>query len=427
MKPRCSTAEHLTRRDLLKGALLTSGGAAVANWGGLTGSAVAAEQAQRTGKRCILLWMAGGASQFETFDMKVGATTGGPFREISTNVAGTRVCELLPNIAQKMDKLAVIRSMRTSDVSHPGGTYLMHTAYRKEASLTHPEIGAVVAKYLGKEESDLPNFVQMVPGGQSGPTAGSGYLGPAYNPFRLGMDGRLSGDINSYLAKEEEQQRNDLRTFMEQRFTQYHQATSLRAHHEAYLRTRRLMQSLDAFNVDQEWEQHRELYGDSQFGRSCVLARRLLERGVAFVEVGAHGYDTHADNFTGHKALLPTMEKAWAGLLTDLEQRGMLEDTLVIWMGEIGRTPNINNRAGRDHYVKSWSTALAGCGIQGGVVYGRSDEKGILVAENPVSEGDFFATVYTALGIDPESEHFVGTRPIPITLQGSQPVKELFA
>jgi uncharacterized protein (DUF1501 family) len=153
----------------------------------------------------------------------------------------------------------------------------------------------------------------------------------------------------------------------------------------------------------------------------------MVEAGVSFVEVGQSGYDTHADNFTGHKALLPTMDRAWSGLLDDLEERGILDDTLVVWMGEIGRTPRINNRSGRDHYVRSWSTALAGGGVKGGLVYGESDKDGVDVKDNPVTEGDFFATIYSALGLDPEAENFSGVRPIPLAPFGHNVVKDILA
>ena len=151
-----------------------------------------------------------------------------------------------------------------------------------------------------------------------------------------------------------------------------------------------------------------------------------MEHGVSFVEVSQSSYDSHADNFAWHKGLVPPMEHAWAGLLTDLQRRGLLDDTLVVWTGEIGRTPQINNRAGRDHYVRSWTTALAGCGIRGGAVYGSSDEDGAEVRDNPVTEGDFFATIYHALGIDPKTENYAGVRPVPLAPFGSKVTEPLF-
>lgn len=393
------------------------------NWGGLVHSRAAADRVQKQQKRCILLWMNGGASQFETFDMKPGRPTGGLFRPIATNVPGTQICELMPKMAQKMDRIAVIRSMRTSQVDHPGGIYLMHTAYSPAANVRFPELGAVVAKYLGQEGAGLPNFVKVSSQG----SAGSGFLGPKYQPFGIGSEGGLPPFSTSQKKSDEEQRRHDLRSFVEKSYQQDHRAETSRMHHEAYESARRLQGSVKAFDIDSEWPKYQELYGDSAFGRRCLLARKLVEEGVAFVEVGQSSYDSHADNFTWHKALVPPMEHAWAGLLTDLEQRGLLEHTLVIWMGEIGRTPSINNRAGRDHYVRAWSTALAGCGIKGGLVYGSTDVDGKDVKDNLVSEGDFFATVYQSMGIKPTTEHYHGLRPVPIAPFGSKVVSDLLA
>ncbi|MFO0867364.1 MAG: DUF1501 domain-containing protein [Pirellulales bacterium] len=423
MVPYCRRADHLSRRALLKGLLGTAAGGVVMNWGALTSLSALGEQVQRQGKRCIYLFMNGGASQFETFDMKPGRPTGGLFRPISTNVPGTQVCELLPHMAQKMDQIAVIRSMRTSEVDHPGGIYLMHTGYRPTANVRFPEIGAIVAKYQGREATDLPNFIKIF--GHGG--AGAGFLGPKYLPFEISPEGQLPPFSSSSLDPTKELRRHELRAFLEDRFVAERPSEVAQAHREAYEAARRLQNAHKAFKVDEEWDRYRELYGDSAFGRRCLLARRLVEAGVPFVEVGQSSYDSHADNFAWHKGLLPPMEQAWAGLLTDLQQRGLLDQTLVIWAGEIGRTPQINNRAGRDHYVRSWTTALAGCGIKGGLVYGASDEDGVDVKDHPVTEGDFFATIYHALSIDPTTENLAGVRPVPLAPFGSQVVRELLS
>lgn len=419
---RCNPGEHLSRRALIKGTLVTAGGGVLMNWGGLTSQSVFAEQVARQAKHCIYLFMNGGASQFETFDMKPGRPTGGLFRPRSTNVAGTQICELMPKMAEKMDKIAVIRSMKTSEVDHPGGIYLMHTGYRPAATVRFPEIGAIVAKYQGREGADLPSFIKVSTVGD----AGAGFLGPKYLPFGIGSEGGLPTFSTSSLDAKVEQRRYELRSFLEDRFAAEHKVEVARMHREAYEASRRLQGVKDVFKIDDEWDKYRELYGDSAFGRRCLLARKLVEHGVAFIEVGQSSYDSHADNFSWHKGLVPPMEHAWAGLLTDLEQRGLLDKTLIIWAGEIGRTPSINNRAGRDHYVRCWSTALAGCGIRGGVMYGESDEDGVDVKEKPVTEGDFFATIYHALGIDPTIENYAGVRPIPLAPFGSKVVTELF-
>lgn len=419
----CLKHEHISRRALLKGTLATAGGGMLLNWGSLFHSQATAAEVAKTQKRCILLWMNGGASQFETLDMKVGRPTGGLFREISTNVPGSRICELMPTIAQHMDKLAVIRSMQTSEVDHPGGIHLMHTGYSEASGVRFPEIGAVIAKYLGREESDLPSFIKIFSHGNTG----AGFLGPKYQPFSLSPDGKLPAFSTSNIDPAIEARRNGLRTFVEDAYAQTHKAETARMHREAYAASRRLQNVRGVFQVEEEWEKYKGLYGDSAFGRRCLMARRLVEDGVSFVEVGQSSYDSHADNFLWHRSLVPPMEKAWAGLLIDLEQRGLLGQTLIVWMGEIGRTPSINNRSGRDHFVRCWSTALAGCGVKGGLVYGESDQDGKDVKTNPVTEGDFFATIYQALGIDPATEHYNGVRPIPIAPFGSQVVQDVLA
>lgn len=416
----CQRSEHLSRRALLKGSLAAVGGGVVMNWGGLQ-NAILAEQLKREKKHCILLWMNGGVSQFETLDMKPGRPTGGLFRPINTNVAGTQICELMPKMAHKLDQIAIIRSMRTSEVDHPGGIYLMHTGYRPAANVRFPEMGAVIAKYQGQDGSDLPNFVKVSSQGD----AGAGFLGPKYQPFGIGSEGNLPPFSVSNMDSPTEAKRHELRAFVEDGFLADRKSEVARMHRESYEAARRLQAARGAFHIDSEWDKHRELYGDSVFGKRCLLARRLVEVGVPFIEVGQSSYDSHADNFSWHKGLVPPMEHAWAGLLTDLEQRGLLDKTLVVWTGEIGRTPSINNRAGRDHYVRSWSTALAGCGIKGGVVYGESDADGVDVKNNPVTEGDFFATIYSALSIDPKTENFAGVRPVPLAPFGSKVVSEL--
>src|SRR3954466_12546190 len=209
MRPVCSRSEHLSRRALMKGALATAGGGVVMNWGGLTRTPAFAAEAVKRQKHCILLWMNGGASQFETFDMKPGRPTGGPFRPINTNVPGLQICELMPKLAGQMDKVAVVRSMRTSEVDHPGGIYLMHTGYRPSANVRFPEFGAVIAKYQGRDGADLPNFVKIF----SQSDAGAGFLGPKYQPFGLGAEGELPTFSVSYTEPAREQRRHALRTF----------------------------------------------------------------------------------------------------------------------------------------------------------------------------------------------------------------------
>lgn len=415
--------EHLSRRAFLKGALVTAGGVAVANWGGLTHSQSIAQEAARRNKRCILLWMNGGASQIDTFDMKPGRRTGGPFRPIQTNVPGVRICEYLPRLARMTDKLGIIRSMRTQSPDHPDGIYHMHTCYRQSERVPHPEIGAMVARYVGNPDADLPSFVRIGPTGNGG----AGFLGPRYEPFSVGRDGRLPSFSDPLANPQAQQRRGDLLNFMEGEFTQQHRATPFEAHRLAEAQALRLMRARATFNITNEWPASRERYGNTDFGRNCFLARKLVEAGVSFVEVGQDNYDSHADNFVCHRGNMDVLDPAWSGLLQDLQDRRLLDDTLVVWMGEVGRTPYINNRAGRDHYIRAWTIVLAGGGIRGGQVYGATDPDGREVRDNPVSEGDLFATIYTALGVNPRVRHTIGTRPIWATPEGSTPIRALLA
>jgi hypothetical protein len=420
MNPTGTIRDHLSRRAFLKGALVTTAGV-VCNWGGLVHSRTIAAEAARRGKRCILLWMNGGASQIDTFDMKPGRPTGGPFRPIATNVTGTQICEYLPRMAAMTDKLAIIRSMRTQSPDHPDGIYHMHTCYKMSERTPHPEIGAMIAKYVGNPDSDLPNFVRM---GSTG-NAGAGFLGPRYEPFTMDRDGRMPYFSEPLATPQVQDRRGELLNFLEGEFARDHAAEPFEAHRLSEARAQRLMRARRVFDTTQEWPRYRDRYGDTSFGRSCMLARKLVEAGVPFVEVGQENYDSHADNFACHKANMGVLDPAWSALLGDLQERGLLQDTLVVWMGEVGRTPYINNRAGRDHFIRAWTVVLAGGGIRGGQVYGATDADGREVRDNPVSEGDLFATIYTALGINPRVRHYVGTRPVWATPEGTGPIREL--
>jgi hypothetical protein len=418
----CNPGHHLNRRSLLKGLFTTASGYAVANWGALTHSQTIAAEAKRSGKRCIMLYMGGGVSQIDTFDMKPGRPTGGEFRPVQTKVTGIQVCEYLPNIARHVDKLGIIRSMRTKTPDHGPGGHYMHTGYHPGERFPHPEAGAMIAKYCGNPESDLPSFVKI--GSQSG-VYGAGYLGPQYEPFVVTEDGKVPSFVNPSVSAEIQGRRGDLLHFMEQRFAEQHSGEPFAAHRTAELRTIRLMRARQTFDVSAEWEKARDRYGDSPFGRGCFTAMKLVEAGVSFVEVAQGNHDTHSDNFPVSKALYSAMDPAWGSLLDDLTQRGLLQDTLVVWTSEFGRTPAINVRAGRDHFGRAWTVVLAGGGVKGGQHYGSTDRDGFEVAENPVSEADYIATIYKAMGVNHRAKHYLGSRPIWATEEGSRPIKQL--
>ena len=274
MRPLCSVREHLSRRAFLKGALVTGSGLVVPNWGGLVHSQVVADAAKKIGKRCIMLWMNGGASQIDTFDMKPGRTTGGLFRPIASKVTGLQVCEYLPKMAAVADKLAVIRSMRTQSPDHPDGIYHMHTCYKMSERTPHPEMGAMVAKYLGKAEADLPSFVRMVPAGN----AGAGYLGPQHEPFSIQRNGQLPYFTSPYTTAQAEARRDDLLRFMEQDFGRDHKAEPIESHRLAKEKAWRLLRAKSAFDISKEWPKYRDRYGDTEIGRGCVL-RPAARRG----------------------------------------------------------------------------------------------------------------------------------------------------
>ena len=412
---------HLSRRAFLKGAAVTGSGLILPNWGGLAHARSAAEEVAKNKKRCILLWANGGASQIDTFDMKPGRTTGGPFRPIQTKVNGLQVCEYLPKMAAIADKLAVIRSMKTQSPDHPDGIYHMHTCYKMSERTPHPELGAVIAKFNGNPDSDLPSFVRM---GSTG-NGGSGYLGPKYEPFGIDRTGRMPYFTSSYLKDEDEKKRADLFRLVEDEFAADHKAEPFESHRTAKERAWRLLRAKGVFDTSKDWPKAKDRYGDTEIGRGCFMARKLVEAGIPFVEVGQENYDSHADNFVVHKANMQVLDPAWSALLTDLAESGQLQDTLVIWMGEVGRTPGINNRAGRDHFISAWTVVLSGGGITGGQVYGSTDADGKTVKDNLVTEGDLFATIYNALGIDHRKKHYHGVRPIWLTPEGAKPVKEL--
>lgn len=415
------TTAHLSRRVFLKGAAVTGSGLILPNWGGLAHARAAAEAAKAAKKRCILLWMNGGASQIDTFDMKPGRPTGGPFRPIQSKVTGLQVCEYLPKMAKIADKLAVIRSMKTQSPDHPDGIYHMHTCYKMSERSPHPELGSVIAKFNGDPGSDLPTFVRMGPSGNGG----AGYLGPAHEPFSLNSSGRLPTFTTPYYTSEAEQRRAELFRSVEKEFAAEHDSEVFQSHRTAKERAWKLLRAKAVFDISKEWTAAKDRYGDTDVGRGFLMARKLIEAGVPFVEVGQDNYDSHADNFVCHKANMQVIDPAWSSLLADLEDRGLLKDTLVIWMGEVGRTPQINNRAGRDHFISAWTVVLAGGGIKGGQVYGETDADGRKVKDKPVSEGDLFATIYNALGINHRAKHYHGVRPIWLTPEGSAPLKEL--
>jgi hypothetical protein len=441
---------RLSRRDLLQ--LSAAGVVSYSLSGWLANLADAAAAHPMRKRSCILLWMNGGPSQMDTFDLKPGHKNGGPVKEIETKVPGVRISEHLPKVAKFTDRLAIIRSMQTKEADHGRATFLMRTGYAPTGPVQYPSIGSLVSKELGREDAALPNFVSIAPYRFFNPAAyGPGFLGPKYAPLVVGDGGQFfvqgrGPDYNQALKvqdidppadveKAHGEVRLDLLQEMEAEFIAQHPGVAPLSHRTAYDRAVRLMktEASKAFNLDEEKASLRDAYGRNLFGQGCLLARRLVERNVPFVEVtlggvngGAFGWDTHVQNFDNVKRLCEVLDPAWSTLMSDLQERGLLDATLIVWMGEFGRTPKITPNNGRDHWPNSWSTVLGGGGIKGGQVVGKTSDDGMEVKERPVSVPDFLATVCRALGIDHEKQNISNVaRPIRIADKAARPLTEV--
>ena len=367
----------------------------------------------------IYLNMSGAMSHIDTFDPKPGTTSQGPVQPIATNVDGIQLSEFLPNIASQMHNAALVRSVVTSQGAHEQASYLMHTSYQKRGTISHPTFGSWVSKLAGSINSTIPNHVKI---GGGGP--GAGYLESRHNPVPIGNP--KSGLANSKLAEYIGNNRFDARlnaiSKMNGTFTEHFPQKQVRAYTDLYKDAVKLMKSSDiqAFDIAQEPENMTEMYGDSNFGQGCMLARRLVEHGVRYVEVTRGGWDTHDDCFNRVADNCLDIDKAIGALLRDLDRRGLLNTTLVVLTSEFGRTPNINPRDGRDHWPNAFSAMFAGAGIKGGTLYGQSDELGKRVVENPAKPEDLNATIAKLLGLATQDIHYSPSgRPFKVAHDGT--------
>lgn len=387
---------------------------------------VEAARLRQQGRACILLWMRGGPSQFETFSPQPDHPYGGETRAISTSVPGIQIAEHLPETARRMQDICLLRSMTSKEGSHQRASYLLHTGYIPTASVRNPTLGSLVSERIGDTDSDLPSFVRI--GARGRGTTGGGFLGIEYDPLVLNDPQREPDNTTLLTGKSQYQKRLRLLKRLEEQHDLESIKQQVSDHQGLYERASRLVLSpqMKSFDISQEPERVRKAYGDSKFSSGCLLARRLIESGVTFVEVDHGNWDTHENNFERSRELCDEMDRAYSVLLDDLKQRGLLDQTLVIWMGEFGRSPRINARAGRDHFPKAFNVALAGAGVQGGQVIGKTDAGGEEVSDHPLSIPDLFKTFCHALKIDPEHEHMspIG-RPIKIVEQGTV-VPEIF-
>jgi len=433
------------------------GASAAAAWG-MTGSpwlaALAAERPQMPAqvKRIILLWLHGGPATIDLWDLKPGNANGGPFREIKTQTPGTRISEHLPGLAKWTNNMAIVRSMTSREGDHDRAVHFTRTGYKPQAGVDFPDLGALVARERSAAQANiglqntalknaaqksaarlLPDFVSIAPPLRPA-FAGNGFLPPAFAPMRIGEQAQAIQElaVQELKAPKQLQPSSAVRSRLLQQFNNSfvgrHDHRAMQNYRSAAERAAGVMnpQAAAVFDLTAEQMRVREQYGMNVFGQGCLLARRLAEKGVPFVEVTLDGWDTHNDNFTRVASLSGQLDRAFSALLSDLASRDMLSSTLVICQGEFGRTPKINGNAGRDHWPKAWSVALAGGGVGRGQVIGQTTADGTDIKSDPYSVPDLIATVCTAAGIDPRKQNMSNVdRPIRVADPDADTIKEL--
>jgi hypothetical protein len=424
----CNSPIHaISRRRFLAGTAIA--GASVLGFKDMLSPANATEL-RRQDKRVLVIFLAGGVSQLESWDPKPGTATGGPFQAIPTSVPGTHICELLPYTARQMHNLALVRSINIATDDHGAGAYIMQTGRRQTPAERYPHLGSALAKLLGNEDSPLPGYIHVSPRGDGGGfnRNDAAFLGPRYASVTL-ADGAPPANLlrPATLTELADQERNDLRERLNNRFAQTRRSADTEAYTNSYAQAIQVMQRRNLFDLSQEPMYLRDRYGHHEFGRHMLLARRMLEAGVTFAKVTHSNYDTHHENFDFHIEQLGEFDKTFATLLEDLEQRGMLDRTLVVVMSEFGRTPTINRNYGRDHWGRSFSIAMGGCGIRGGAVIGRTNEGGTAVTDRQVNGGHLFHTYFRALGLNPTRNHHHEGRPIPMADPAASAITEVLA
>jgi uncharacterized protein (DUF1501 family) len=405
-----------TRRKFLQLSAMGVGAASMSGWLQVLAHAAAAPAPAAKAKSVVLLWMDGGPSHKDTFDLKPGSKGAGEFKPISTSANGVQISEHLPNLAKVMNHGVIVRGMSTPEGAHPRAKYNLHTGYREgQGGVTYPSIGSIMACETGKPDASVPAFVSI--GGRG---YGSGFLGPKYQPLMVQDAARGVEDLKAIVSDKQFENRIGLLQDMEKAFQGEYRAGQILDHKTTYERAVKLMHAKEskAFDLSQEPTESRSKYGTGRFSDGVLMARRLVEVGVPFVEVTLGGWDTHQDNFSRVKGLSGQIDTPIARLITDLKDRGLLDTTLVIWMGEFGRTPHINTRGanpGRDHYPRAWSLAMWGGGIKGGRVIGKTDADGAAVTEQKTGCPDFLATVCELTGIDHTKKNETSTgRPVQI-------------
>jgi len=432
----CRTDEHLLHRRLfLKG--LTGGAlASVSSFTGLFQNPAFAAETKKAQKHCILLWLCGAPSQFETWDPKPGRPTSGPFGSIPTAIPGVHFSSLMPGCAKIAHKLNIVRSMKTTQPEHLQAINLLQRGNPERAGFTRPTLGSAISSAIGQLDSPIPNFVLLdpIPGGNEFETfkAGNwaGWLGAEHAPVRLGGEyTQLLAAASDAITPDDRESREILRKFLTAKYERDRKSTVARSQNAAFERLKGMSASADLFDVNKLPAKDRERYGAGSFAQHALMARHLVEHGAPFVMV-ANGmnWDNHVFQHEIHQMLVPELDRVLFHLVNDLEERGLLDSTLVIAMGEFGRTPWINPARGRDHYPNAWSMMMTGCGLKRGVVTGATDKDGVDVIESPYSEQNLFATIFSALGIDPNAEYDLPGMPTFHRVENrTAPIRELLA
>jgi hypothetical protein len=384
-----------------------------------------ADSATGPRKQLLLLFLSGGASQYETWDPKPGTSTGGPFRSIATSLPGVRISELLPHAARQLHRLTVVRSIDSGIADHFQGHYALQAG---RVATGYPVVGSAVAKLLERPDDLLPGYVSIRRDGPKAYTdiGDAGFLGAKYEavrivnnqaPAHLVAPAKVTPELAAAVDR--------IRRTADDRFRQRRDGEPIDRYATTYQQAYALMRRREIFDLSLEPAEEHARYGTHEFGQHCLLARRLLQAGISCVRVTHFDWDAHQDNFYWHQIRCAEFDRTFLALLDDLEQRGMLEHTLVVAIGEMGRTPQINNLAGRDHWGRAWSMAMAGCGVKPGVVYGSTNALGTEVKENPVHLGDLFHTWLTALGIDSSGQYQIHGQTNPIADPAAHPIQEL--
>jgi len=419
----CRSPEHHISRRRFLGA--TAAGAL--GFGGMVQPA-AAKELEAAQKRVLVVFLAGGSSQLETWDPKPGTDTGGPFKAIPTSVPGVHISELLPYTARQMHRLALVRGINTANDDHGQGEIFMQTGRRPDPAMKYPRLGAAASKLLGPEDAALPGYIHVTPSGSGFNSGDSAFLGPKYASLILG-DGKPPANLlrPDDLSEATDAQRRAMQERLNKRFSERRRTAETESYTHSYEQAAQLMRQKKLFDIGTEPPRYLDRYGRHDFGRHCLLARRLLEAGVTFVQVSHSNWDTHHENFDFHIEQVGDFDRTFASLIEDLEDRGLLSSTLIVVMAEFGRTPKINNNYGRDHWSRAWSVALGGCGIKGGAVVGKTNANGTAVTDREVHGGHLFHTYFKALGLNPTKNYYVDQRPIPMADPKASAIEEILA